>query len=184
MAVLKPSHSRHTEGHPEEHASEQQQSEFAETFTPDILHVFLNDEDKDITNSKPANSLFSSRRNSMTTTVSKTTPTTTSFSLFGKLPREVRYLIWEAAMPESVVVPRTWDAVLGYRLRRKVPAVLQVCTESRRLLVSRSEELMARRAAASPKYQRVRMSAFQEGFVCLNWRADSIWISRGCTYNS
>ncbi|PSR77244.1 hypothetical protein BD289DRAFT_486561 [Coniella lustricola] len=183
MAVLKSSHRHHSQ-----HISGDQTpdpSEPTETFTPDILRVFLsNEEEKDTTTSsnKATNTIFDVQKNSMTTTKSSSPAASpaTSFPLFGKLPREVRYLIWEAAMPGSVVVPRTWDVVLGYRLRRKVPAVLQACTESRRLLVSRSEEIMARRAASSsPKYQRVRMSAFQDGFVCLNWRADSIWISRG-----
>lgn len=143
-------------------------AETAEYFYPDVLHIFLNEEDS------TAASMLSNTPKIMAPHASEA-----SFPKFRELPAEIRYLIWEAAAPEPKIVPRTWNASFGYRLRREVPAVLHACAESRRLLVARTG--MAR-MSTSPRYQLVRMSGYQDGFIYLDWRADSIWICRGCEF--
>lgn len=134
-------------------------SDTSEYFSPDILHVFQDDQDP-ISRANMAHQDHPS-----------------SFTHFSRLPIEVRYLIWEAAVPDPATVPRTWNSPFGYSLRRKVPAVLHACPESRRLLTAPAKGSYA---ASCPKYQLVqRPGRYDEG-VYLNWRAESIWIHRGC----
>lgn len=139
--------------------------ETSESFNPDILHVFMHDAD----GSTP--SIFS-------TPPSKTAPptVTTSFPQFPYLPTELRYLIWEAAAPEPTVVPRTWER-FGYNLQRRVPPVLQACSESRRHLIDQSGRS---RRSEKPGYQLVQTRGRKDKGVYMDWQADSIWIYRGC----
>lgn len=137
-------------------------------FSPDILHLFTDDQDA----------------NTHTPAISpKTRATATpldappAFPQFPRLPAELRYLIWEAAMPEPTITPRTWNSICGYKLQRKVPAVLQACHESRRLLIASAETMQG---TPSLKYQLVQRRGRRDEGVYLNWRTDSIWIYRGC----
>lgn len=139
--------------------------ETSESFNPDILHVFMHDAD----GSTP--SIFSPP-------ATKTCPptATTSFPQFPYLPTELRYLIWEAAAPESTVVPRTWER-FGYNLQRKVPPILQACSESRAHLIAESGRS---RRSETPRYQLVQTHGRKDKGVYMDWQADSIWIYRGC----
>lgn len=135
-------------------------------FSPDILHVFRDGQDA---NTQP---------NSTITLASMPHHDIPSaFPQFQRLPRELRYLIWEAAVPEPTIIPRTWNSTCGYKLQRKVPAVLQACYESRRLLITSAESV---RKAPTSRYQLVQRRDQRDEGVYLNWRTDSIWIYRGC----
>lgn len=138
----------------------------SEGFSPDILHVFQDEQNPSTTAMHP---------NSLTEVAHQNRHS--SFPHFARLPVELRYLVWEAAVPDPAVIPRTWHSVFGYNLQRKVPSVLQVCSEARRLLIAPSKGSYA---ASSPKYQLVRHHGRSDGGVYLNWRAESMWIYRGC----
>lgn len=144
-------------------------SETSESFNPDILHVLLGD-----SGSAHAPSIFSE---SLGRTSGRRA--SSSFPQFQQLPAELRHLIWEAAVPDATVVPRTWGT-FRYSLQRKVPAVLQACSESRRHLIDQSRE--SRRRAAPPKYQLVQGCGDESHGVYVDWRADSVWIYRGCEH--
>lgn len=141
--------------------------ETSEYFNPDILYVLMGDAG----NETP--SLFSK---SLAQTSPRASPS--SFPQFQHLPTELRYLIWEAAVPEPTVVPRTWGK-FRYNLQRKVPAVLQACSESRRHLISKSERSPR---SMTPKYQLVQTRGREDESVYMDWQADSIWIYRGCEF--
>ncbi|OLN81923.1 hypothetical protein CCHL11_08600 [Colletotrichum chlorophyti] len=54
------------------------------------------------------------------------------FHLFTSLPPEVRTKIWRLAAPKPAVVERTINnTTMAYGLRRRVPALLHACRESR-----------------------------------------------------
>lgn len=139
--------------------------ETSEYFSPDILHVLMGDAGNDTP------SIFSK-------SLSKSSPRglPSLFPQFQHLPTELRYLIWEAAVPEPTVVPRTWGT-FTYNLQRKVPAVLQACSESRRHLISQPQ---TSRRFTTPKYQMVQTCGRGDENVYMDWQADSIWIYRGC----
>lgn len=141
--------------------------ETSEYFNPDILHVLMDDAGNDTPSIFPKS-------------LGKTHPrgSPSSFPQFQYLPTELRCLIWGAAVPEATVVPRTWGK-FKYNLQRNVPAVLQVCSESRRHLISQSERS---RRSTTPKYQLVRTCRGGDESVYINWQADSIWIYRGCEF--
>lgn len=142
-----------------------------EYFSPDILHVFRDEQDSSLT------SLLSGNPHALTPSPS---PSPSSFPHFQHLPPELRSLIWEAAVPEPTVVPRTWNnGKFGYNLQRKVPSVLQACAESRELLIARSG---VRRGSAAPKYQLVQRRGRDDEGVYMNFATESIWIYRGCKF--
>ncbi|KAJ4422036.1 hypothetical protein N0V82_003332 [Gnomoniopsis sp. IMI 355080] len=132
-------------------------------FSPDILHVFNDDQDANM-------------RTMLVEDLTDQHSAPSSFPQFSRLPIELRYLIWEAALPEPTIVPRTWNSPFGYNLHRKVPEVLQACSESRRLLIASAETAQG---APTPKYQLVQRRDRRDEGVYLNWRTDSIWIYRG-----
>lgn len=141
--------------------------EVTECFSPDILHVFRDEQDS----SQP--SILSSRPRSP---ASLSSPS--SFPQFQRLPPELRCLIWEAALPEPTVVPRTWNnAKFRYNLQRKVPPVMQACAESRGLLIAPSEETWV---SAVPKYQLVQTRGRNDEGVYMDFKTDAIWVYRGC----
>lgn len=139
-----------------------------EYISPDILHIFREDKAE-----APAK-----------TTTSPAAPPDNQippkqFPQFQRLPVEVRYLIWEAAVPEPTVVPRTWNnAKFRYNLQGGVPAVLQACAESRALLVARPGA--ARRGGAGPRYELVQTRGRRDEGVYMDFEKDSIWVYRGC----
>lgn len=136
-----------------------------EYISPDILQIFR--DDKTEVPAKTNNSAASDEILSQ-------------FPQFQRLPLEIRYLIWEAAVPESTVVPRTWNnSKFRYNLQRNVPAVLQACAESRGLLVAQPGAA-ARTASASPKYELVQTKGREDEGVYMNFDKDSIWVYRGC----
>lgn len=140
-------------------------TETTEDFSPDILHVFMGDQDSD------TQTIFSHHLDS---SYSQESPP--SFPRFQALPPEIRWIIWEAALPEPAVVPRTWNnSKFRYILQREVPAVLQACSESRRLLIPKTGRPPL---SVAPKYELVQART-DEG-VYMNWRSDSVWIYRGC----
>lgn len=133
-------------------------------FNPDILHVFSDEKDAHI-------------RSVLSEDLLPSHNILSSFPQFSRLPIELRYLIWEAALPEPTIIPRTWNSICGYNLHRKVPEVLQVCSESRRLLIASAECIQG---PQTPKYELVQRRDQRNEGVFLNWWTDSIWIYRGC----
>ncbi|KUI62792.1 hypothetical protein VP1G_09906 [Cytospora mali] len=140
-------------------------AQVTECFSPDILHVFRDEQDGSLP------SILSSLHGP----ASPSPPS--SFPQFQSLPPELRCLIWEAALPEPTVVPRTWNnGKFRYILQRTVPPVLQACAESRGLLIAQSG---AREASAAPKYQLVQPRGRNDEGVYMNFATESIWIYRG-----
>ncbi|ROW08623.1 hypothetical protein VPNG_06240 [Cytospora leucostoma] len=140
--------------------------EATECFSPDILHVF-----KDAHDSSQLSILSSKSRGPD----SLSSPS--SFPQFQHLPPELRCLVWEAALPEPTVVPRTWNnGKFRYNLQRKVPPVLQACAESRGLLIAPSEEFWV---SAAPKYQLVQTRGRDDEGVYMDFKRDAIWVYRG-----
>lgn len=137
-------------------------------FSPDILRVFMDDQDCD---TQP---LLSSGAG-----VANPPP---RFPQFRFLPPELRWMVWEAALPEPTVVPRTWsNSQFRYVLQRKVPTVLQACAEARRLLVARGQTATV---PLAPRLQLVQPRKRVDEGVYMNWRTDSVWICRGCKSRS
>lgn len=141
-------------------------TESTRCFSPDILRVFSDDQDVNMRTTPSEDFMPEHDASSF-------------FPQFSRLPIELRYQIWEAALPEPTIVPRTWNTPFGYNLHRKVPEVLQACSESRRLLIAPAETMQG---APSLKYQLVRRRDRRDEGVYLNWRTDSIWIYRGCEW--
>lgn len=148
-----------------------------EYISPDIIHIFREDKAE-----APAGPLTKpSPKAKVPPTRSSKDEESCRFPQFQRLPPEIRFLIWEAAVPEPTVVPRTWNnAKFRYNLRRGVPAVLQACAESRALLVA--QEPGAASGGVAPKYELVRMPGREDEGVYMNFERDSIWIYRGCEY--
>lgn len=142
-----------------------------EYISPDILHIFREDRVE-----APANPLTAKANRSV-----PPEEILSQFPQFQRLPLEIRYLIWEAAVPESTVVPRTWNnAKFRYNLQRSVPSVLQACAESRGLLVAQPGT--ARGASIAPKYELVQTRGREDEGVYMNFDKDSIWVYRGCEH--
>lgn len=134
-----------------------------ECFSPDILHVFR-DEQQDGNRAPP--------------------PFPSTFPQFRDLPPELRFLVWEAALPDPTVVPRTWNnAKFRYNLQRRVPPVLQACAESRELLIAKPGARVGGGGGgdltAAPKYQLVQTRGRDDEGVYMNFDRESIWIYRG-----
>lgn len=140
-----------------------------EYISPDILHIFREDRAE-----APANPLIAKATSSV-----PSEEILSQFPQFQRLPLEIRYLIWEAAVPEATVVPRTWNnAKFRYNLQRSLPAVLQACPESRSLLVAQPG--LVRTEGASPKYELVQTRGREDEGVYMDFDKDSIWVYRGC----
>lgn len=145
-----------------------------EYISPDIIHIFREDKA-----GAPAGPLTPSPRAKAPTRSNE--EKSCQFPQFQRLPSEIRYLIWESAVPETTVVPRTWNnAKFRYNLRRGVPAVLQACAESRALLVAQQPRPAA--ASVAPKYELVRIPGREDEGVYMDFDRDSIWIYRGCGF--
>lgn len=156
-----------------------------EYISPDILHIFREDRAE-----APVGPLTPSLKAS-NNSARPEEKDSSQFPQFQRLPPEIRYLVWEAAVPEATVVPRTWNnAKFRYNLQRGVPAVLQACAESRALLVA--QQPGAGRAAsgggggggvAPPKYELVRTPGREDEGVYMDFDRDSIWVYRGCEFD-
>lgn len=145
-----------------------------EYISPDILHIFREDKAE-----APASPLSAKTEPSVSFAAAE--EALSRFPQFQRLPLEVRYLIWEAAVPESTVVPRTWNnSKFRYNLQRGVPAVLQACAESRGLLVAQPGA--SRAASAAPKYELVQTRGRGDEGVYMDFDKDSIWVYRGCEF--
>lgn len=130
----------------------------SQSFNPDILLIFSDN----------------------ATPVSHETHSTSAFPQFKRLPAELRCLIWEYAIPDAALIPRSWNNKrFQYNLQRRVPGVLQACAEARELLAARPDEPETR----SSRYSLVQTHGEKTGTgAYVNWKADSIWIHRGCGY--
>lgn len=57
--------------------------------------------------------------------------TSDTFTLFPKLPAELRLKIWDEAMPEARIIEVLWSEHRGFYTDANTPAILHVCSESR-----------------------------------------------------
>lgn len=129
---------------------------------PDIMHVLMDDaESGKLPNICPNDNMAA--------------VSAPMFLQFSYLPAELRRLIWQAAAPEPAVL--SWD--YSYPLRRKVPAVLQACSEARNLLLNTAASERERRSEA-PTYRRLQPRGRDDEGVYVDWQVDSLWIYRGC----
>jgi hypothetical protein len=145
-----------------------------EYISPDILLIFREDKAE-----APAGPLAQSTEASGPARPEKQEELS-RFPQFQRLPPEIRYLIWEAAVPEPTAVPRTWNnAKFRYNLQRGVPAVLQACAESRALLLAQSP---AAASGVGPKYQLVRTPGREDEGAYMDFDRDAVWVYRGCEF--
>ncbi len=103
-----------------------------------------------------------------------------TFPRFSEFPAEIRLMIWNAALPGTTRVPRDWNETkLHYYLRRRVPAVLQACYESRTALAGVPGD------SHPDKYELVdiRGTLFSINRIYINWLKDEVWIRDGCEPN-
>lgn len=149
-------------------------AQVTECFSPDILHVFRDEQNDSSSSSSSPPSILSREPLGLAFPSSPT-----SFLQFKNLLPELRCLIWEAASPEPTVVPRTWNnGKFRYNLQRKVSPVLQACAESRGLLIAQPGA--GNGSAAAPKYQLVQTRGRDDEGVYMDFGCESIWIYRGC----
>lgn len=147
-----------------------------EYISPDILHIFREDKVE-----APAGPLTLLSNASSPTSPEK--EKLSQFPQFQHLPAEIRHLIWEAAVPEPTVVPRTWNnAKFRYNLQRSNPAVLQACAESRALLVANPSGAVRPARGVALKYELVRTPGRDDEGVYMDFERDSIWVYRGCEF--
>lgn len=147
-----------------------------EYISPDILHIFREDKAE-----APASPLTLLSKASSPASPEK--EKLCQFPQFQRLPPEIRYLIWEAAIPEPTVVPRTWNnAKFRYNLQRSVPAVLQACAESRALLVTNPSGAARAASGVALRYELVRTPGREDEGVYMDFDRDSIWVYRGCEF--
>ncbi|KAK1982480.1 hypothetical protein LZ30DRAFT_590468 [Colletotrichum cereale] len=79
-----------------------------------------------------------------------------AFHLFCSLPPELRIRIWRLAALKPAVVKRTLNNVhMAFGLRRPVPALLQVCRESRAELLYQADD---RRGSRDGQFQLLHLS--------------------------
>ncbi|POS71776.1 hypothetical protein DHEL01_v209830 [Diaporthe helianthi] len=154
-----------------------------EHISPDMIHIFREDKaDAPAGPLTPPTSPPPPAKARVVPARSDQGQTPWHFPQFKRLPPEIRYLIWEAAVPEPTVVPRTWsNAKFRYKLRRGAPAVLQACAESRALLVAQQpHQPGAAGGGVAPRFELVRMPGREdEEGVYMDFDRDSIWIYRG-----
>ncbi|KAK1997187.1 hypothetical protein LX36DRAFT_711835 [Colletotrichum falcatum] len=102
-----------------------------------------------------------------------------AFHLFRSLPPELRVKIWRLAAPKPAVVERIMNnTTMAYALRRRVPALLQVCRESRAELLYQPND---RRGSPDGQFQLLHLSRehMEEGKgVYMNCNDDTLLICR------
>ncbi|KAK2051763.1 hypothetical protein LY76DRAFT_620976 [Colletotrichum caudatum] len=105
------------------------------------------------------------------------------FHLFSSLPPELRLRIWRLAAPKPAVVERAVNNhTMAYGLRRRVPALLQVCRESRAELLYQPDEP---RGSRDGQFQLLHLSReHKEGGkgVYMNCSDDTLLIYRAPQY--
>ncbi|OHE92085.1 hypothetical protein CORC01_12600 [Colletotrichum orchidophilum] len=103
-----------------------------------------------------------------------------TFHLFGSLSPELRTKIWRLAAPKPAVIERSPNnTTMSYGLRRRVPALLHVCRESRAELLYESKD---RRGSRDEQYEMLYLSRglqAQGHGVYMNYRNDTLFMYRG-----
>ena len=95
------------------------------------------------------------------------------FSLFLSLPRELRLRIWALALPSYSLIRRVWNNdKFSHALQRRVPPVLQACSESRYELIGTFSAL---------RFHQLQQREHERGYIYVNWKTDEVYIPRGCT---
>ncbi|KDN64747.1 hypothetical protein CSUB01_10704 [Colletotrichum sublineola] len=123
--------------------------------------------------SKSDHDLFLSKLTSLDLADAAPSP---AFHLFPSLPPELRFKIWRLAAPKPAVVERTINnTTMAFGLRRRVPAILQVCRESRAELLYRAND---RHGSRDNQFELLHLSSDQKG-VYINYRDDTLLIYRG-----
>jgi hypothetical protein len=61
--------------------------------------------------------------------------TPTEFTLFGKLPMELRLRIWELAIPDQRIIRIKYRMLFGNLLDKNMPAIIGVSREARSVAV-------------------------------------------------
>ncbi|KAE8452549.1 hypothetical protein EG329_000452 [Mollisiaceae sp. DMI_Dod_QoI] len=102
------------------------------------------------------------------------------FTLFPKLPLELRLIIWALVAPAPAIIIQRKSTVKGRRFHfsRAVPTVLHVCRESRMeyLETGSSDETLERRRAAHPLYKLYfRNRSKKSAGVYMDMDIDSFW---------
>ncbi|KAK1969978.1 hypothetical protein LZ32DRAFT_318680 [Colletotrichum eremochloae] len=122
--------------------------------------------------SKSDHDLFLSKLTSLDLADAAPSP---AFHLFPSLPPELRFKIWRLAAPKPAVVERTINnTTMAFGLRRRVPAILQVCRESRAELLYRAND---RHGSRDNQFELLHLSSDQKG-VYINYRDDTLLIYR------
>ncbi|EXF85357.1 hypothetical protein CFIO01_02571 [Colletotrichum fioriniae PJ7] len=103
-----------------------------------------------------------------------------TFHLFKDLPPEIRTKIWRLAAPKPAVVERISNSTtLAYGLHRSVPALLQVCQESRAEMLYDPENPRGLRDEQFEMMHLSRGHQAQDKGVYMNYRHDTLLIYRG-----
>ncbi|KAK0376581.1 hypothetical protein CLIM01_06060 [Colletotrichum limetticola] len=103
-----------------------------------------------------------------------------TFHLFKDLPPEIRTKIWRLAAPKPAVVERISNSTtLAYELHRPVPALLQVCQESRAEMLYDPENPRGLRDEQFEMLHLSRGHQAQGKGVYMNYRHDTLFIYRG-----
>ncbi|KAK7438139.1 hypothetical protein CaCOL14_011897 [Colletotrichum acutatum] len=103
-----------------------------------------------------------------------------TFHLFKDLPPEIRTKIWRLAAPKPTVVERISNSTtLAYGLHRPVPALLQVCQESRAELLYDPQDPHGLRDEQFEMMHLSRGHQAQGKGVYMNYRHDTLFIYRG-----
>ncbi|KXH33319.1 hypothetical protein CSIM01_03233 [Colletotrichum simmondsii] len=103
-----------------------------------------------------------------------------TFHLFKHLPPEIRTKIWRLAAPKPAVVERVSNSTtLAYGLHRPVPALLQVCQESRAEMLYDPENPRGLRDEQFEMLHLSRGHQAQGKGVYMNYRHDTLLIYRG-----
>ncbi|KAH0429422.1 hypothetical protein CcaCcLH18_08436 [Colletotrichum camelliae] len=105
-------------------------------------------------------------------------PFTRSFHRFNELPPEIRLRIWRLAVPRPAVIERAMNyGLMEHTLRRHapVPAVLQVCRESRAELLYEREH---RRGGTQEQFELVHSTGTSGRGAYVNCEKDTLYIYR------
>ncbi|KAL2877210.1 hypothetical protein SGCOL_007606 [Colletotrichum sp. CLE4] len=103
-----------------------------------------------------------------------------TFHLFKDLPTEIRLKVWRLAAPKPAVAERMPNNLtMSYGLQRPVPALLQVCQESRTEMLYDPENP---RGLRDDQYEMMYLSPghrAQGKGVYMNYRDDTLFMYRG-----
>ncbi|KAK2043626.1 hypothetical protein LZ31DRAFT_566421 [Colletotrichum somersetense] len=106
-----------------------------------------------------------------------------AFHLFSSLPPELRLRIWRLAAPKPAVVERAINNyTMAYGLRRRVPALLQVCHESRAELLYQPDDPRGSRNGQFQLLHLSREHRVEGKGVYINCSDDTLLICRAPQY--